>query len=215
MRVSSIKRSSCVKHQAGQYSCQISCQISSCEKFLYGFKAARRAARAADSARSPPLRWRSRCGGARRRSAGAKSGKPRAARHTAVTRVQRRVRLLPLRNCPGRARTRQERLRRRLRRSSTLDRTCPKVPESAAIGSRGNSGQDGSDRLTLKRQLAGRPAAPRQWPPHHPALPGRRPCLPSSVSRQVVPVSPCSLRGLLLPHVSREFDREGSAVHRP
>jgi hypothetical protein len=46
-------------------------------------------------------------------------------------------------NCPGRARTRQERLRRRLRRSSTLDRTSPKVPEFAAIGSRGKSGHGG------------------------------------------------------------------------
>ena len=47
-----------------------------CENFLYGFKAARRAARAANSARTPslplalPLRRR------QRRSAGAKSRKP-------------------------------------------------------------------------------------------------------------------------------------------
>jgi hypothetical protein len=48
----------------------------------------------------------------------------------------------------------------------------------------------------------------RRRPRHHPALPGRTPCPPLSTSRQVVPVSPCSLRGLLLPHVSREFDGE-------
>ena len=51
------------------------------------------------------------------------------------------------RDCPARAelnefsRACQERLRRRLRRSSTLDRTCPAVPELAAIGSRDRSGQ--------------------------------------------------------------------------
>lgn len=50
--------------------------------------------------------------------------------------------MLPLPVLSGSGRTRQERLRRRLRRSSTLDRTCPKVPEFAAIGSRDKSGQD-------------------------------------------------------------------------
>ena len=55
------------------------CRDKPCENFLYGFKAARRAARAADSARSPslplalPLRRR------QRRSAGTKSIKPWAA----------------------------------------------------------------------------------------------------------------------------------------
>ena len=47
----------------------------------------------------------------------------------------------------GPARTcHQERLRRRLRRSRTLDdRTCPKAPEFAAIGNRDKSGQDNPD----------------------------------------------------------------------
>jgi len=52
------------------------------------------------------------------------------------------VSMLPLPVLSGSSRTRQERLRRRLRRSSTLDRTCPKVPEFAAIGSRDRRGQD-------------------------------------------------------------------------
>ena len=48
--------------------------------------------------------------------------------------------MLPLSVLSGSGRTRQKRLRRRHRRSSTLDRTCPKVPEFAAIGSRHTSG---------------------------------------------------------------------------
>ncbi len=42
--------------------------------------------------------------------------------------------VLPTLRLSGSAGTCQERLRRRLRRSSTLDRTCPKAPEIAAIG---------------------------------------------------------------------------------
>jgi hypothetical protein len=115
------------------------------EKFLYGFKAARRAARTADSARTPalplalPLRRR------QRRSAGAKITKPRAAfdiqQSPGISRGDR-VSMLPLPVLSGSARTRQERLRRRLRRSSTLDGTCPKVPEFAVIGGMGTNGQD-------------------------------------------------------------------------
>jgi len=44
-----------------------------CENFLYVFKAARRAARAANSARTPPLPLTLRYGGAKCRSAGAKA----------------------------------------------------------------------------------------------------------------------------------------------
>jgi hypothetical protein len=38
-------------------------------------------------------------------------------------------------------------------REDDLDGTCPTVPESAAIGSMGTSGQDGAGRLTLKGQV--------------------------------------------------------------
>ena len=66
--------------------------------------------------------------------------------------------MLPLPVFSGSGRTRQERLRRRLRRSSTLDRTCPKVPEFAAIGSMGTSGQDGSH---LNVNVRGKPVTAR------------------------------------------------------
>jgi hypothetical protein len=49
--------------------------------------------------------------------------------------------VLPNLALSGAARTCQERLRRRLRRSPTLDRTRPKAPEMAAIGSMGTSGR--------------------------------------------------------------------------
>ena len=92
-----------------------------CENFLYGFKAARRAARAANSARSPslplalPLRRR------QRRSAGAKSTRLRAAvtygsyQHAARGPVGRIWQLsgagvLPIEVLSGPGRTRQGRL---------------------------------------------------------------------------------------------------------
>jgi hypothetical protein len=112
--------------------------------FLYSFKAARRAARAADLARSPPLplalplRRRKRRSGWREKR---NPGPPLTyISHQGSNRERCACSRCP--DCPGRARTCQQRLRRRLRRSSTLDRTCPKVPESAAIESRGKSGQD-------------------------------------------------------------------------
>jgi hypothetical protein len=116
--------------------------------FFTAFKAAHRAARTANSAHSPSLclrsRWRSRYGGA---NAGrlAREQKPWAAMTYSNHRVSRGETdvILPLSLLSGSGRTRQERLRRRLRRSSTHDRTCPRVPESAAIGSRDKSGQDG------------------------------------------------------------------------
>jgi hypothetical protein len=85
-----------------------------CENFLYGFKAARRAARAADSVRSPtlplplPLRRR------QRRSPGAKSMKLGAAIDIQTVigissvRVERPC--SRCRDCPGPVRTRQGRL---------------------------------------------------------------------------------------------------------
>jgi len=51
----------------------VSSATGGCENFLYGFKAARRAARAADTARTPTLPLRRR----QRRSAGAKGRNPR------------------------------------------------------------------------------------------------------------------------------------------
>jgi len=103
-----------VKHQA-----EPMCQASSgtahhvaqpaCENFLYGFKAARRAARAAAAARSPPLPldapaaaaptpvgWREK----------REVGPPGYSKFHGC----RRASLLPLRNCPGPVRTCQGRL---------------------------------------------------------------------------------------------------------
>jgi hypothetical protein len=93
-----------------------------------------------------------------------KAQSPGPPRHTAVTGGSAAERYACSRcpDCPGRVRTCQERLRRRLRRSSTLDRTCPKVPESAAIGSRDRSG---SGCLTLKRQQRHRTHCPLPSPP--------------------------------------------------
>ena len=116
-----------------------------CADLLYTFKAAHRAARAANTARTPPLPLALPLRRRQRRSAGAKiiklgppltydgdRGSPRAWGAS----------MLPQPILSGSGRTRQERLRRRLRRSSTLDRTCPKVPEFAAIGRMDASGQD-------------------------------------------------------------------------
>lgn len=62
-----------------------------CENFLYGFKAAPRAARAADSARTPfAPACGSRSGGARCRSAGARTrGRPGPPKTGEVTRPRR------------------------------------------------------------------------------------------------------------------------------
>jgi hypothetical protein len=59
--------------------------------------------------------------------------------------------MLPLPVLSGSTRTCQERLRRRLRRSLTLDRTCPKGPEVAAIE---NMDTDGQDRKTLSESAS-------------------------------------------------------------
>jgi hypothetical protein len=61
--------------------------------------------------------------------------------------------LLPLRDFSGSNGTHQGRLRRRLRRSSTLDGTRPRVPELAAIGSReGPEARRGQLRRTIDRK---------------------------------------------------------------
>ena len=136
-----------VKHQA-----EPMCQASSgtahhvaqpaCENFLYGFKAARRAARAAAAARSPPLPLDAPAAAAPTPVGWRETQNPGHHRRIAITGVQplNVVSMLPLPLLSEAGRTRQERLRRRLRRSSTLDRTCPTVPEFAAIGSRDNNG---------------------------------------------------------------------------
>jgi hypothetical protein len=96
--VSSIKRDS-----------TLAC-LALCEDFLYGFKAARRAARAADTARTPtlpltlPLRRR------QRRSAGAKIRKQGPPLTYSSCRGSPRGPMLPLPDCPGPVRTRQGRL---------------------------------------------------------------------------------------------------------
>ena len=99
-----------------------------CADLLYTFKAARRAARAADTARTPPLPLALPLRRRQRRSAGAKTISPRAATTYSSHRGSQgeQACLLPLSALSESGRTRQERLRRRLRRSSTLDRTCPK-----------------------------------------------------------------------------------------
>jgi hypothetical protein len=125
--------------------------VGRCADFLYGFKAARQAARAAAAARSPslpltlPLRRR------KRRSAGAKD-------HETQGRHERRVsqyRLICSRSVIVRAGQNPSRpsvtagqphpvkLPGERTREDGPDRTCPKVPEFAAIGSRDTSGQDG------------------------------------------------------------------------
>jgi hypothetical protein len=81
-----------------------------CEKFLYGFKAARRAARAADTARTPELPLTL--------PAPAAPGAGRLARKQEVgpldlqqvSSVQATVSLLPPPDCPRPVRTRQGRL---------------------------------------------------------------------------------------------------------
>jgi hypothetical protein len=124
-----------------------------CENFLYGFKAARRAARAADSARSPllplalpqrrrkmPVGWReepSNRGAALANQSVHRPGGGQLGRSWQLSGAG----VLPNSVLSGTARTCQERLRRRLRRSPTLDRTCPKVPDSEAIESRAKTGQ--------------------------------------------------------------------------
>ena len=117
-----------------------------CENFLYGFKAARRAARAANSARSPllplalpqrrrlaPVGWRE-----KRRKLWAANGVRQLSECSSRT-VSRIWQLsgagmLPTLVLSGTARTCQERLRRRLRRSSTLDRTCPAFSQFLSVG---------------------------------------------------------------------------------
>ena len=69
---------------------------SPCENFLYGFKAVRRAARAADSARSPSLPLALSLRRRQRRSAGAKDAKPWAALTYSSHRIPLGVSLLPL-----------------------------------------------------------------------------------------------------------------------
>ena len=80
-----------------------------CENFLYVFKAARWAARAAASAPGPSLSLTLHSG---RANAGrlARKRETRAADDLRVPKARLRVSLLPLRNCPGLDRTRQGRL---------------------------------------------------------------------------------------------------------
>jgi hypothetical protein len=122
--------------------------IGPCENFLYVFKAARRAARAANTARTPPLPLALPLRRRQRRSAGAKMANLRAAIDVQQSPVISRgevVSMLPLPVLSGPGRTCQERLRRRLRRSSTLDRTCPAV----GVGSYREHGHEWPGRLTL------------------------------------------------------------------
>ena len=148
------------------------CPDRVCADFLYVFKAAHRAARAADSARTSPLPLALTLRRRQRQSAGAKTREPRApmtySSHPRSTAERCACSRCP--DCPGRARTCQERLRRRLRRSSTLDRTCPKVPESAAIGSRGRSGHGGQEWPKRTRQTV----VPSGLPPSSGLPPPRR-----------------------------------------
>jgi hypothetical protein len=82
-----------------------------CENFLYGFKAARRAARAAATARTPPLPLALPLRRRQRRSAGAKAQTLRAAIDLQqLPRLSSGVSMLPLADCPGPGRTRQGRL---------------------------------------------------------------------------------------------------------
>ena len=115
-----------------------------CENFLYRFKAARWAARAANSARSPllplalpqrrrktPVGWReypSKRGAALAERSVHRPGGGQLSRSWQLSGAG----VLPNAVLSGPARTCQERLRRRLRRSPTLDRTCPTLPELAA-----------------------------------------------------------------------------------
>jgi hypothetical protein len=131
-------------------SCHRLCHRLSCENFLYGFKAARRAARAADTARTPPLSLTLRYGGA---NAGrlARKDEMRAARHTASFMCAGGVvpapaagivrgRSEPVKAVCDRRATASVKLPGERTREDDLDRTCPDQ-ELAAIGSRDTSGQ--------------------------------------------------------------------------
>ena len=83
--------------------------IVPCENFLYVFKAARWAARAADSASWPTLTLSLPLRPDQRRSAGAKD-ETRAAQRVVSFTCARGSSLLPLPDCPGLVRTRQGRL---------------------------------------------------------------------------------------------------------
>ena len=123
---------------------------SPCENFLYVFKAARRAARAAASARTPslalalPLRRR------QRRAAGAKSTKPGRVKYSKFHRCRQDVpapaagivrgRSEPVKAVCGRRATTPVELPGERTREDDLDRTCPDL-ELAAIGNRDTSGQ--------------------------------------------------------------------------
>ena len=74
--------------QVAQTGCP-SAALWACENFLYVFKAARWAARAADSAHRLRSRWRSRYGGDERRSGWRESTKPLTAMSSAITRIRR------------------------------------------------------------------------------------------------------------------------------
>ena len=144
-----------VKHLPGQDTLRC---LGPCADFLYGFKAARRAARTAAAARSPslpltlPLRRR------QRRATGAKSRKPGRLTYSKSHRCRRNVpapaarivrgRSEPVKAVCDRRATAPVELPGECTREDGLDRTCPDQ-ELAAIGSRDTSGQES---LTLKRQ---------------------------------------------------------------
>jgi hypothetical protein len=99
----------------------------------------------------PPLRCHSPSGGANTGRAGATCepwGPPLTyGSHLKFTRIGTRRPRCEI--VPGRARTRQEHLRRRAcARSSTLDRTCPRVPGQWQLSGQGRLGTG----LTLKRK---------------------------------------------------------------
>ena len=128
-------------------------QIPSVQTFCTVFKAARRAARAAATARTPPLPLALPLRLRQRRSAGAKNyetrrppdkqqspGFIRAGGVHAPAADIVRGRAEPVKPvCDHRA-TASVKLPGECTREDGLDRTCPRVPEMAAIGSMGTSG---------------------------------------------------------------------------
>ena len=121
-----------------------------CENFLYGFKAARRAARAAATAPWPSLPLALPLRPGQRRSAGAKSMKPGRLTYSKFHLCTRGVpapaagivrgRSEPVKAVCDRRATAPVELPGERTREDGLDRTCPDQ-EMAAIGSRDTSGQ--------------------------------------------------------------------------
>jgi hypothetical protein len=109
------------------------------ENFLYGFKAAPPGPLAPPTRRTAVAWLRSPLRRRQRRSGWRESAEPKGSpltysSHPGFIETDP---LPPCRDCSGSARTRQERLRRRLRRSSTLDRTCSKAPDHWQLSGQG------------------------------------------------------------------------------